>query len=128
MVAVAVMAPVASVGEGARRASKVRETETFFAMVGTVQVTVLPESTPPSEMFVTLAGSMPAGRVSTIVTASAGEGYFRHAKKWGAEVLLTGETEPAEAVRKILAREPLAKARFDITTSFCKVIDLFSSH
>jgi len=73
-------------------------------------------------------GPHPLRGVSTIVTASAGEGYFRHAKKWGAEVLLTGETEPVDAVRKILAREPLAKARFDITTSFCKVIDLFSSH
>jgi len=30
--------------------------------------------------------------------------------------------------RKLLAREPPTEARFDITTSFCKVIDLFSGY
>jgi hypothetical protein len=73
-------------------------------------------------------GPHPLHGVHTLVTASAGEGYFRHVGKWGANVLLTGEADPYEAVRKILAGEPLAPPRFDITTSFCKVIDLFSSH
>jgi hypothetical protein len=73
-------------------------------------------------------GPHPLREVSILVTASAGEGYFRHVGKWGAKVLLTGETNPKESVRKILTGEPLAEPRFDITTSFCKVIDMFSSH
>jgi predicted Fe-Mo cluster-binding NifX family protein len=73
-------------------------------------------------------GPHPLRGVSTLVTASAGEGYFRHAATWGAKVILTGESDPIEVVRKILAGEALAEPRFDITTSLCKVIDLFSSH
>ena len=48
--------------------------------------------------------------------------------QWGAQVLLTGEAEPAVALRKILAGEALADTRFDVTTTLCKLRDLFSRH
>jgi len=49
-------------------------------------------------------------------------------EKWGAQVLLTGETDPLIALRKIMAGEALADTRFDITTTLCKLRDLFSRH
>jgi len=73
-------------------------------------------------------GPHPLHGVAVVVVASAGDGYIRRMEKWGARVLLTGETDPREAVRKILAGEILAKTRFDVTTSFCKLRDLFSNH
>jgi len=48
--------------------------------------------------------------------------------KWGAQVLLTGETDPDAALRKILSGEALPETRFDITTTLCKLRDLFSQH
>jgi hypothetical protein len=48
--------------------------------------------------------------------------------KRGAEVLLTGETDPATALTRIIAGEALPDQRFDITTSLCKLRDLFSRH
>jgi hypothetical protein len=41
-------------------------------------------------------------------------------------VLLTGETDPAIALAHIIAGEALPHQRFDITTSVCKLRDLFS--
>jgi len=49
-------------------------------------------------------------------------------KKRGSEVLLTGEKDPAVAITRILAGEALADPRFDITTSLCKIRDLFSRY
>jgi predicted Fe-Mo cluster-binding NifX family protein len=66
--------------------------------------------------------------VEIIVTASAGDGFVRHMEKWGAKVLLTGETDPLVALKKILGGEALPETRFDITTTLCKLRDLFSSH
>ena len=63
-----------------------------------------------------------------MIAASAGDGYVRHMEKWGAQVLLTGETDPLIALEKILAGEALADTRFDITTTLCKLRDLFSRH
>ena len=48
--------------------------------------------------------------------------------KWGAQVLLTGETDPALALQKVLQGEALPDPRFDITTTLCKLRDLFSRH
>ena len=48
--------------------------------------------------------------------------------KRGAEVLLTGETDPATAVAQIITGEALPDRRFDITTTLCKLHDLFSRH
>ncbi|MRR52267.1 MAG: hypothetical protein EG825_15390 [Rhodocyclaceae bacterium] len=73
-------------------------------------------------------GPHPLHGVEIMVAASAGDGYIRHMEKWGATVLLTGETDPRTALAKILAGEALADTRFDITTTLCKLRDLFSRH
>ncbi|UCV05057.1 NifB/NifX family molybdenum-iron cluster-binding protein [Dechloromonas denitrificans] len=73
-------------------------------------------------------GPHPLDGIDLVVCASAGDGFIRHMKKRGADVLLTGEAEPAEAIARILAGEALADPRFDITTSLCKLRDLFSRH
>jgi predicted Fe-Mo cluster-binding NifX family protein len=70
----------------------------------------------------------PLDGVDLIVCASAGDGFVRHMKKRGAEVLTTGEPDPAIAITRIVAGEALADPRFDITTSLCKLRDLFSKH
>lgn len=73
-------------------------------------------------------GPHPLHGVEIMVAASAGDGYLRHMQKWGATVLLTGETDPYTALSKILAGEALADTRFDITTTLCKLRDMFSRH
>ena len=70
----------------------------------------------------------PLDSIDLVVAASAGDGFIRHMKKRGAEVLLTGETDPALAITRILAGEALPDPRFDITTALCKLRDLFSKH
>lgn len=71
-------------------------------------------------------GAHPLDGAAVVISGSAGEGFIRHMHQRGARVVLTGESDPREAVRKILAGEPLAETRFDITTMLCKVHDLFS--
>jgi len=66
--------------------------------------------------------------VEIFVAASAGDGYVRHMEKWGAKVLLTGEVDPGVALQKILKGEALPETRFDVTTTLCKLRDLFSKH
>jgi len=73
-------------------------------------------------------GPHPLHGVEIAVAASAGDGYIRHMEKWGTVVLLTGETVPLVALKKILAGEALAETRFDVTTTLCKLRDLFSRH
>ena len=73
-------------------------------------------------------GPHPLHGVEIVVAASAGEGYVRHMEKWGAKVLLTGEVDPFAALKKILNGEALPEKRFDITTTLCKLRDLFSTH
>ena len=73
-------------------------------------------------------GPHPMQGVDVVVAASAGDGYIRHMAKWGAQVLLTGESYPPTALTKILAGEALADTRFDITTTLCKLRDLLSRH
>jgi predicted Fe-Mo cluster-binding NifX family protein len=63
-----------------------------------------------------------------VLTGSAGDGFVRHMKQRGTDVLLTGETDPALALAHIVAGEALPDQRFDITTSLCKLRDLFSRH
>ena len=70
----------------------------------------------------------PLDGVDIVVCACAGDGFIRHMKKRGAEVLLTGESDPALAITRILAGEALPDPRFDITTTLCKIRDLFSRH
>ncbi|MFG1288471.1 NifB/NifX family molybdenum-iron cluster-binding protein [Xanthobacter versatilis] len=70
----------------------------------------------------------PLDGVALVVAGSAGDGFLRHMKKRGTDVLLTGESDPATALAKILAGEALPDQRFDVTTTLCKVRDLFSRH
>jgi predicted Fe-Mo cluster-binding NifX family protein len=70
----------------------------------------------------------PLDGLDLVVVASAGDGFIRHLRKRGAEVLITGETDPTVALTRILAGEALADPRFDITTSFCKLRDFFSRY
>lgn len=72
--------------------------------------------------------SHPLDGIDLVVCGSAGDGFIRHMKKRGAEVLVTGESDPALAITRILAGEALPDPRFDITTSLCKLRDLFSRH
>lgn len=73
-------------------------------------------------------GPHPLHGVEIFIAASAGDGYLRHMEKWGAQVLLTGETDPLAALKKILNGEALPETRFDITTTLCKLRDIFSGH
>ena len=73
-------------------------------------------------------GPHPLHGVEIVVAASAGDGFVRHMAKWNAQVLLTGEAEPIVALKKILNGEALPETRFDITTTLCKLRDLFSKH
>ncbi|AXS79958.1 hypothetical protein [Dechloromonas sp. HYN0024] len=70
----------------------------------------------------------PLDGVDLVVAASAGDGFIRHMKKRGTEVLLTGESDPILAITKILAGEALPAPHFDITLALCKVRDLLSRH
>lgn len=73
-------------------------------------------------------GPHPLHGVEVMIAASAGDGFIRHMAKWGAQVLLTGEREPRAALDKVLAGEALPDQRFDLTTTLCKLRDLFSRH
>jgi predicted Fe-Mo cluster-binding NifX family protein len=73
-------------------------------------------------------GPHPLDGIDIVVAASAGDGFIRHMKKRGTEVLLTGESDPAIAITRILAGEALPDQRFDITMALCKVRDLFSKY
>ena len=73
-------------------------------------------------------GPHPLHGVAIMVAASAGDGFMRHMASWGTQVLLTGETDPLAALQKIMAGEALPDTRFDISTTLCKLRDLFSRH
>jgi predicted Fe-Mo cluster-binding NifX family protein len=73
-------------------------------------------------------GPHPLDGVEIVIAGSAGDGFFRHMRKRGADVLLTAETEPAAALAKILAGEALPDPRWDPTLLLCKVRDLFSRY
>ncbi len=70
----------------------------------------------------------PLDGVDIVVAASAGDGFIRHLRKRGTQVLLTGEKDPACAITSILAGQALPDPRFDVTTTLCKIRDLFSRH
>jgi predicted Fe-Mo cluster-binding NifX family protein len=73
-------------------------------------------------------GPHPLDGVELLLAGSAGDGFIRHMKKRGTDVLLTGETDPEAALARVIAGEALPDQRFDITTSLCKLRDLFSRH
>ncbi len=70
----------------------------------------------------------PLDGVDIAVVASAGDGFIRHMRQRGCQVLVTGESDPALAITRILAGEALPDPRFDITTSLCKLRDLFARY
>lgn len=70
----------------------------------------------------------PLDGVALMIVGSAGDGFVRHLRKRGAEVAMTGESDPTEALRRLAAGEAQPDRRFDITTSLCKIRDLFSRH
>jgi hypothetical protein len=73
-------------------------------------------------------GPHPLDGVELIVAGSAGDGFVRHMKKRGSDVLLTGETDPAAAIAHIVKGETLPDQKFDITTTLCRLRDLISRH
>ena len=73
-------------------------------------------------------GPHPLDGIEIVLAGSAGDGFIRHMKTRGADVLLTGEADPATALARLIAGEALPEQRFDITTSLCKLRDLFSRH
>lgn len=73
-------------------------------------------------------GPHPLDGIDVVISASAGDGFIRHMRKRGTDVLLTGETDPAVAITRILAGEALPDPRFDITTTLCHIRDLFSRY
>jgi|JI10StandDraft_1071094.scaffolds.fasta_scaffold78730_1 hypothetical protein len=73
-------------------------------------------------------GPHPLKGIDILVAGSAGDGFIRHMASWGAQVLLTGEADPHVALHKVLAGEALPDTRFDVTTTLCKLRDLFSRY
>ena len=73
-------------------------------------------------------GPHPLDGVEIVIAASAGDGFIRHMARRGAQVLLTGESDPRLALGKVLAGEALPDTRFDVTTTLCKLRDLFSRY
>jgi predicted Fe-Mo cluster-binding NifX family protein len=73
-------------------------------------------------------GPHPLDGVDVVIAGSAGDGFIRHMRKRGAEVLLTGEADPEAALIRILAGETLPDQRFDVTTTLCKIRDIFSRY
>ncbi|MDE2584609.1 MAG: hypothetical protein KGN39_04355 [Betaproteobacteria bacterium] len=72
-------------------------------------------------------GPHPLDGVAVVIAASAGDGFIRHMAKRGAQVLLTGETDPAAALARVMAGEVLPDTRFDPTLILCKLKDLLTS-
>lgn len=72
-------------------------------------------------------GPHPLDGVEVVIVASAGDGFIRHMAKRGAQVLLTGETDPAAALARVLAGEVLPDTRFDPSLILCKLKDLLTS-
>ena len=72
-------------------------------------------------------GPHPLDGVEVVIAASAGDGFIRHMAKRGAQVLLTGETDPAAALARVLAGEVLPDTRFDPSLILGKLKDLLTS-
>ena len=73
-------------------------------------------------------GPHPLDGVEIMIAASAGDGFLRHMQKRGANVLLTGETNPDIALRRVLDGEVLPDPRWNPSLLLCKLRDLFSRH
>jgi predicted Fe-Mo cluster-binding NifX family protein len=124
---------VAVTGEGDRvsgHAGKARNWLTYVCVPGrpiprAERITLAPQQLPH---HFTDDGPHPLKGFDVIVAGSAGDGFIRHMAKWGAQVLLTGEPDPEVALARVLKGEALPDTRFDVTTTLCKLRDLFSRH
>lgn len=74
------------------------------------------------------AGPHPLDGVALVIAGSAGDGFRRHMARRGAEVVLTGDTDPRTAVERLLAGDELDGVRFDPLRLVCSVRDLFARH
>jgi predicted Fe-Mo cluster-binding NifX family protein len=70
----------------------------------------------------------PLDGVDRVIAGSVGDGFVRHMKKRGAEVVSTGESDPVAALTRLAAGETLADRKFDITTSLCRLRDIFTRY
>lgn len=73
-------------------------------------------------------GPHPLDGVDVVIAASAGDGFVRHMRQRGTDVLLTGEDDPVAALTAVLAGQALPDTRFDFTTLLCKLRDRFSRY
>jgi hypothetical protein len=101
-----------------------------------------PGSAPPPALRVTLPKTMlfhhwrddrglaghPLDGIAIIVARSAGDSFLRRMQKRGVDVLLTSESDAANALQRVLAGEALADPRWDVSQLLCKLRDVFSSH
>ena len=71
-------------------------------------------------------GPHPLDGVELILAGSAGDGYIRHMKKRGTDVLLDRRDRSGDRARPRHQGRGAADQRFDITTSICRLRDLFS--
>lgn len=70
----------------------------------------------------------PLDGIELVIAGSAGEGFLRHLARRGAEVVLTGETDPPRALDLLLAGEGLPEQRPDLTRVLCRLRDLFARY
>ncbi|MCB1956366.1 MAG: hypothetical protein KDG55_11865 [Rhodocyclaceae bacterium] len=70
----------------------------------------------------------PLDGVELFVAGSAGEGFVRHMARRGAEVVLTGETDPQRVCELLSSARALPEPGFDPTRVLCRIRDLFSRH
>ncbi len=68
----------------------------------------------------------PLAGVDVVVAASAGNGFIKHMSAWGAQTILTGESTPDDAIRKILAEMKLKTPRLDMTRWICGLHERFT--
>lgn len=73
-------------------------------------------------------GPHPLRGCEILIVGSAGDGFVRHMAGWGAQVVRTGERDPRQALQHLIAGEPLADTRPDLSLVLCKLRDLFSRH
>lgn len=72
------------------------------------------------------AAGHPLADVDILVAASAGDGFIKHMRVWGAQTILTGEPTPEKAIEKILARLELETPRFAMTKWICDLHERFT--
>ncbi len=70
----------------------------------------------------------PLDGISVVIAQSAGEGFMARMQKRGIEARMTGENDPAAAVREYLDATLPPPTPRPIGELLCKAFDLFSKH